>query len=145
MSAARRRELLGAAGISGFAAVAVAGFARPADPAVPARPSPDAELIALCVRFDDLERRIRATYGSLGNTLDDEDAEDLLREPLQQAQKPLFERIMNLRATTIEGHRARAAMLRLWHDQLEGKGRSGGYWADRMAWALVRDVLGETP
>ena len=144
MSASRRRELLSAVGFSSLAAVAVAGLARPDQPAISAQPSPDAELITLCGRFDDLEQRIHATYGSLGNTLDDEDAEDLLREPLQQAQKPLFERIVNLRATTIEGHRARAAMFRLWHDQLERKGRPDGYWADRMAWALVRDVLGET-
>ena len=102
---------------------------------------PDAELIALCSRFNSLERQIIASYGMLGDKLEDE--EDALREPLQEAQKPLLEQIMGLRATTIEGHRARAAMFRLWYDPLEGEGRPDGNWAGRLAWALVRDVLGE--
>ena len=139
MSASRRRELLGAVGLGGLAAVAAAGLARPDQPAIPAQASPDAELITLCGCFNDLERQIIATFGSLG----DEDAEDVLREPLQEAQQPLFARIMDLRATTIAGHQARADMLRLWHDQVEADGRPDGYWAGRMTWALVRDVLGE--
>ena len=142
MSVARRRDLLGAAAFSGFAAVAVAGFAWPDQPAILAQPAPDAELIALCDRFNELEREIIATYGMLDD--EHEDEEDALRAPMEQAQKPLFEKIMGLRATTIEGHRARAAMFRLWYSQLEGEGRSEGFWAGRMAWALVRDVLDET-
>ena len=140
MSSSKRRELLGAVGFSGLAAVAAAGFARPDQSAIPAQASPDAELIALCARFDELERQINATFG----TMEDEHAEDVLRVPMQEAQELLFERIMSLRATTIEGHRARAAMYRLWYDPLEGEGRPERNWAGRLAWALVRDVLGET-
>lgn len=90
-----RRALLG-----GSAALAVA-------PAVAAPAHPDAELIALCHQFDELERAYQKIYDDPDAT-EDEDEADRLARPITSARAALLPRIIALRATTVEGLMTRA-------------------------------------
>ena len=136
-----RREAFTALGVTALAGVAAVGFAWPEGIVRPgdAKTSPDVALVALCAQFDDLERQMDATF-DLGLSEDDADS---LREPLQEAQAPLFEQILAIRATTLEGHQARARTFHLWDKELANEGAEGAGWSERMSWALVRDLVGE--
>ncbi|MDQ2801892.1 MAG: hypothetical protein M3Y41_04080 [Pseudomonadota bacterium] len=70
---------------------------------------PDAELVALCARFDALERQINALFGRPA-AIEDEDVHDAI-EPIWKAQLKLTEMICSLRATSLAGHRARASSI----------------------------------
>lgn len=138
-----RRALLSAAGFSGLAAVAAVGWIRPDTPAAaaPVQPevSPDDRLIALCTRFDDLERQIIRSHDEDG---EDEDAE-AFRRKLSDRQEPLLRQIVTLRATTLEGSQARARSLHLWDTEIAHQGRyEDSNWNDALVWALVRDLIG---
>lgn len=90
-----RRALLG-----GSAALVIA-------PAVAASLHPDAELIALCHQFDELERAYQKIYDDPDAT-EDEDEVDRLARPIAVDRAALLPRIIALHATTIEGLMTRA-------------------------------------
>ena len=138
-----RRALLSAAGFTGLAAVAAVGWVRPDAPAAaaPVQPaiSPDGELIALCARFDALERQIIRSHDEDG---EDNDAE-AFRRKLSERQHPLLREIVALRATTLEGSQARARSLHLWDTEIADQGRyEDANWNDALVWALIRDLTG---
>ena len=141
-----RRDLLSAAGFTGLAAVAAAGFARP-DTLAHAAPAsagqsaagPDAELISLIAFFNELEHQVVRSHREDGES----DEAEAFRTKLQDRQRALLRQIVTRRSTTLEGAKARARMLHLWHAELEDEGsHDGDYWDDRMVWALVRDLVG---
>ena len=137
-----RRALLSTVGFTGLAAVAAVGWVRPDTPAAaaPAQPavSPDARLIALCTRFDDLEHQLNRSFQEDSKS----EATEVFQDKLRERQRPLLQQIIELRATTLEGAQARAKMLHLWSPTMARNGKQGGYWDDMMVWALVRDLAG---
>ena len=140
-----RRDLLSAAGFTGLTAVAVAGFARgetlmptTADKTLQSDASPDAELISLCAYFDELERQTTISFVEKGDGPEGEQ----YRDDLQGRQQALLHQIIQIRGTTMEGAQARARMLHLWYEGLQGNAEAGNYWNEKMIWALVRDLVG---
>ena len=142
-AASRRRDFLTAAGFTALAGVAAASIALPDQVTASAitTSSGDAELIALCGRFNELERLCEATYD--GVSIEAEEAAEAHREPWKVEQEDLLDRIIPLQATTLDGFRARARMWALWDGELKKDGEQSSYWEDRMAWALVRDLIAE--
>jgi len=106
----------------------------------------DAELIGLCAECDALQARMDALYAPRADHLSDaqqvalEKARDLVERPLADAQDPLLERICELRASTPQGHAARARTLLGWDKDPP--------WTDDVCWnsqltgAIVRDLVG---
>lgn len=125
--------------LNGRAAPSVVGRVAPAA-------HPDAELFALCAAHDDLERRYRASFDpSSPAYVEDDDARDLVNDPIHDAQKPLGERICAMRATTTEGARARVRSILLADAELdpaEDALWSGHSMDRRMTAAVFRDLLG---
>ena len=140
-TAPSRRDLMSAAGFTALAGIAGVAVANPD------APEPDAELIALCDRFIDLELQIETSFErqDVRITYEEEKAIAAVeRDPLVDQQKPIFEAMMQLRATTLEGLRARARALVIY-DREGWKGReiSHGPFPGGMNFALVRDLVGE--
>ncbi len=101
----------------------------------------DAELIALCGEFDDLRRQIDALFEGPGRIANEEER-DVAAAPLEAAQDALVERICAMRASTIEGYRARLVSAALYDPSifhLSGE----GFPAHRMVGAVIRDLIGE--
>lgn len=105
-------------------------------------PHPDAELIRLCAEFDALQRAwldvLHANPGAECGSLEEaviEAAEDLARD----AQAPLLDRILSLRAATLEGAHAIARSLALWDAELlkDGTGDTGQLLTTALARSLV--------
>ena len=67
---------------------------------------------------------------------------DVAIAPFQEAQEPLLERIIALRATTLDGFKARARTLALWNQDAMRQIGPGHYLEDRMLAALLRDMTG---
>lgn len=135
---ATRRKFLGAAAVmaaSGAVAQAVPGA------------HPDAELIALCAAFMGLERRHQASFDpSSPAYVEDDDERDRVNDPICDAQEPLVERICAMRATTLEGARARVRSILLWDadaDPAKDPLCFGHSMNHRMTAAVFRDLLAE--
>jgi hypothetical protein len=107
----RRKFLVHLAG--GAAAVAVVAGVSTVVQAAPVTPADcinaDAELIALCAKFDVLQRQSLAVF----ETTDDDDEQDAALAPLWDGQNDLVDRITELRATTTAGFIALANTLAL--------------------------------
>ncbi len=134
MSGSTRRGLLGGAAVLAVAPVA---------PAMSAHPHPDRELIAVCAEFDAIERHINSHYAGGSRNIEDDEERDVAIAPFQEAQEPLLERIIALRATTPDGFKARARTLALWNQDAMRQIGPGHYLEDRMLAALLRDLVGE--
>jgi hypothetical protein len=99
----------------------------------------DADLLEACAAFDELERRYLATdFGAdsataYGKAVIEEQGRCF------DAQEPLASRMVEHRAMTMEGHRARARSLALWDAELlkDGTGDIG----ECLTAAIVRDLL----
>ncbi|NPD68913.1 hypothetical protein HN018_02920 [Lichenicola cladoniae] len=142
MSRTTRREVLGAGAFTAMFGIAAAAIAKPdvqVSAAVPLQP--DGELIALCSRFDDLERKMEATYYLGPYSEAKELAAEAQQASLHAEQDELLEQITPIRATTLAGFQARARTLVFWNKEIERKGENGD-WSNRMVWALVRDLNG---
>ena len=109
--------------------------------------NPDAELIRLCAECDALQAQIdaiwadRKTHLPVPEQIAIEHARGDAQQPLLDAQDPLLERICAMRASTPQGHAARARTLLAWdkdpcwtHD---------GCWNSQLIGAIVRDLVGE--
>jgi hypothetical protein len=115
-----------------------------ADAATPGD-SPDAELIALCARFDALEREKLAWHAAHDDPSDDE--MDAAIDPLNEQQKELIDPILDARAVTPAGFIARAKSILLWAPDFTPEDAHEG-WHTQMAGALIRDLIateGRTP
>lgn len=129
----RRRTL------TGLAAGAASGLAAPM--AAKASPGADAELIALCARFDAVERHMMAAYAVTGLTFDEEKERLEGLKPLHAEQEALLDRITDsdMVAKTPDGIKARCRMIMLYGPTcLE----SPGGWDDMMIASLLDDMKG---
>ena len=119
----------------------VAAVTLPIDAGAATRPAhPDAELLALCRTFDDLQRQSLATDFDCDSGSPADLAAEAERDWLEAAQDPLVERIADLRATTLPGLIARAQSLAAWDRDLfrdNGPCDPGSLFTH----ALVRDLL----
>ena len=128
--ATTRRVLMGNAGIAALASIAAAAIA------VPDATQPDTPLLALCNQFMALQAGVDRI-----NADDEHDHEEEL-ERLCAAQSPILDEMEDLRAVSLEEHRARAQVLMKWYgvkDNEEGHSQLEWY---RVA-PLFRDLLGE--
>ncbi len=113
---------------------------------VPLPVSRDAELIRLCAECDALQRRIDALYLPqldhlpTSEILAAEGTRTRAVKPIADRQDPLLERICDLRATTPQGHAARARTLVGW-DQAP-IWEEDGCWNSQLIGAIVRDLVG---
>ena len=104
-------------------------------------PSPDAELLAVCDEFDGWERRFLATdFEVAGDDTPEGQAAESEQRRCADAQYPLVDRMCELQATTLEGHRARARSLALWDAELFKAGE--GDMGRCLTAAIVRDLIG---
>ena len=95
--------------------------------------NPDAELIATCAKASDLERQV--FFSGIWRDVEVDD-------PRLIEQRPLLERAVVLRATTLPGLRAKAAILALWDsDLLAPLDVEEEYWNTRMFRSLFCDLL----
>ncbi len=129
MSTPTRRGLLGGAAVLAVAPVAPTMSAHP-----------DCELIAVCAEFDAIERHINSHYAGGSRNIEDDEERDVAIAPFQEAQEPLLERIIALRATTLDGFMARARTLALWDLDAMRQIGPGNYLEYRMLAALLRDM-----
>ncbi len=100
----------------------------------------DAELLAACGQFDALQHRVAALFDG-PDWIEDEAERDIALLPIEAAQDALLDRVCFLRATTPEGHRARAATVALFDPGILGK-VNDGHPVERMMAALLRDLVG---
>ncbi len=148
-SASTRRRVLGGAilaALTGGAFGAAIVFPNPGE-AVPAATSPDAELIRLCAECDALQAKADALWTgnrtqvmTVAQSQAFEAAREVDQQPFLDAQDPLLECIVALRATTRQGQVARVQTLLGWdkdpiwtHD---------GCWNSQLIGAIVRDLVG---
>lgn len=101
----------------------------------------DAELLSACAEFCRLLRTAHDAQGRLkGRKLENAIAE------LSDRQEVYFHRIIELRATTPEGHRARAQALHDYLDPSDLKiSPDNGSWDRLLTAALLRDLLSAGP
>ncbi len=146
--APRRRFLLEAGATIALSLGATAAVLAP-DPtwATPAAAEPDAELLAACAEFDRLDRSHGAIVNAAKTSAEEEEA-DRLVSAMEERWQAALDAVCSLRATTVAGHRARAASLALFvggSKRMEADAEAGGYWDERLCAALVRDLVGEVP
>ena len=131
----RRALLAGSGGVLlAGAALGVAGAGAGADGA-----SPDAELIALCARFDVLQDKIYSYAYEGPDYIHDDDERTLAGEPLFAEQEDLLEEIFEIKAQTFAGFLARAKTYR-YYDADRFERDHQGYWDQMMVFALIRDM-----
>jgi hypothetical protein len=120
-----------------FGLLAAGAFGR----AAPAVANPDAEIIRLCAAFSALEVRVKAAfYGP--DAIRNDDDRDAVLDPIREEQEDLLLRITALRATTLRGIVARAAMYVFWDEGFPEDWEGTGTWDQMMLLALVRDASG---
>ena len=106
--------------------------------------SADAELIALCHQFGELERAYQKIYDDPDAT-EDEDEADRLARPIAAARGALLPRIIALHATTIEGLMTRARTVYLEDVQIGREAfealNDSPYMNELLMAALHRDLM----
>lgn len=131
--AASRRRLLGATALLGAGACTVGAAA-----------DPDVGLLTVAAAFCVLERRMRELIEGPNSVLDD-NARELLLEPLRDQQASYVDLLCRQHARSLAGHRARAAAFALWDDgELNDLANANGFPADRLLAAMVRDLTRTT-
>ena len=122
-----------------FGAATALALARPT---WAADPSPDAELLAFSAAFDALEHRCNALYEGPTRIIND-DERDIALAPIRDEQERLLTPLMDLRAQTLAGARARLQTLLLWDKDLapeDDAAAEGDYVNHRLLAALLRDL-----
>ncbi len=142
------RRQIGASTLAALCGAAFAGAVVLPDPgeAFPPPASPDAELIRFCAECDALQGQVdalwadRMTHLSNAEQIAIEHVRDAKQQPFLEQMDPLLERICEMRATTPQGHAARARTLLQWdknpiwtHDEC---------WNSQLIGAIVRDLVG---
>jgi hypothetical protein len=142
------RRQLGGASLAALCGAAFGAAVVLPDPgeAFPAPANRDAELIRLCAECDALQSQVDALWADRMTHLPNaeqialEHARDAKQQPLLEQMDPLLERICEMRATTPQGHAARARTLLQWdknpiwtHDEC---------WNSQLLGAIVRDLVG---
>ena len=126
----RRAALLGAGAV-----LALPGVAAPAG----ASPGTDADLIAACAEFNVLERQFLALFDGPGRIEDDDEREEPVAR-IHEAQKPILDRIVRLRATTMNGFLARIRTIMLEDLDLNpNKMAASQFMNEQLLGAFLRD------
>lgn len=124
----RRRTLAGFA--AGTAAALVVPMAAMAG-------TPDAELIAMCARFTDLEKTKKAIYSTGPDSIEADRQKESMISPLQEEQEAILDRIVDMKAITVEGLKARLRMIMVYEPQCIDMPQG---WDDYMVAALLTDM-----
>jgi len=122
-----------------LASLAAGTAAALAAPIVANAGNTDAELIALCARFDANERRYLSFYSGGANEITDDDERDAVAGPIQDQQRDLAEQITAHRITTLAGFVAVARSLGLWDSQI-GEPDEHSCVNEQLIAMLVRDA-----
>ncbi len=101
--------------------------------------SPDAELIAACAEFTELDRQWHALHNAYD---EDEDIPSNVLAPLGQRMTVVLDRICALRAVTPEGVRARGATYVAYAPEVIEEIDRSGCNDERLLAALMRDLVG---
>jgi hypothetical protein len=132
-----RRRLAGGAAFLGLAGLAASSIIADA-------PHPDAELIALCHQFDELERAYQKIYDDPDATEDEEEAARLA-QPIVARRAVLLPQVIALRATTFEGLMTRARTVYLEDVQIGREAvevlEGSPYMNELLMAALHRDLM----
>lgn len=104
----------------------------------PITTGPDAELLAALAEFIAVEERRAPLYDREPG----DETKERAMAALDDRQQPLFDRLLELRAMTPEGIRARAETLARYEPGIVARGLEGGDWVECMVAAIVRDLLG---
>jgi hypothetical protein len=101
---------------------------------------PDAELMAACAAFDAAEREYLNFFHGPDYIEDDDEREEAM-EPCNEERSRLVELICSLRATTLEGHLARARVVMLEDLELDpAEDAQSEYHNISLLGALIRDL-----
>ena len=137
----RRRLIAGSSALLASAAIATSSHGETRFPAVT---GDDAEILRLFAEWLPLQRRYRV-LGDHTADMRDIPAEIVHEEShLATAQLNLTEEIADLRATTLEGLRAKATVLLSYCGYRTDS--EGPYWENHdelMGWSIARDLLGD--
>ena len=101
--------------------------------------SPDAELIAACAEFSRLDREFGQTDFGADPFSSEADHAEAEQDRICRLMDEVSDRIVAFRATTSEGHQARARCLLSWAPELADE---RGCMAWRMRAAVLRDLAG---
>jgi hypothetical protein len=139
-----RRALFGAgAALLAGGALSDPAFVKP----LPWRNGPrppdgaDAELIRLCPEFDGLERQVKSYFPGGANYIRDDNERDVFIDQLWEQQKRLLDPLIEARATTLDGFRARAATLALFAQDMAEPDPDDDV-PGQIVLALLRDLTG---
>jgi hypothetical protein len=101
----------------------------------------DAALLAVCSDWGVLHRRITRLFEGVASLADEEERSCAYAALLDDAHGLLI-RIATARASTLDGHRARAAAFLAWDEgDLIGRARRAGIAEDRVLAALLLDLV----
>lgn len=142
----RRRALMTGAGVS-LAAVACLAAAKTAEaaPSAAIGLNPDAELIAACDRFADLERNGRHILDQAPNTHEGDAAAQAALDPIREEQAAILDRACEIEAQTWDGMKARLRMAFAYQPKCV---ECPSDWDDSIAGAILEDLnrmLGAAP
>ena len=131
-----RRDFLAftAGAVAARTVLPVVAHAAPADPA--------AELVRLADAIDENDRRSSSLDKERDRTSDRAERARLqaMQEPLTEASWDLRAALAEIPATTMEGFRAKARVVRLY--DYEGDGFASPYSQEAVAYSLANDLLG---
>ncbi len=104
---------------------------------------PDAALLAACGDYGLLHRRISRLFTGTASLADEEERSRAHAALLDEAQA-LLTRTATARASTLDGHRARAAAFLAWDEgDVIGRARREGIAEDLMLAALLTDLVAD--
>jgi len=97
----------------------------------------DAKLIGLCARFTDLEKKKRAIYATGPDTLEADRRKEAVIAPLHEEQEAILDRIVDIKAVTVEGLKARLRMIMVYEPSCIDAPQG---WDDDMVGAQLTDM-----
>ncbi len=151
MARTTRRDLLGAGGFTALAGIAAVAIAKPDAqtvevlPTAPGHGGDDAKLVALCSQFMALQAQLvamgAATVPVRTDGPEHGPGRDGVIDGLTDRQADILDKMHDLTATTLAGHRARAMAFDKWCS----RGEHGDFdivvsWGD--IGPLIRDLVG---
>ena len=106
-------------------------------------PHPDRELLVAIAEFEALEREFLGLFEDEAPTyIKDEQERTRLAASIFEAQKPWLEVVCSLRATTLDGMRARMGCCLLENQELDPEaGLQSQYINERLMAVLLRDLM----
>lgn len=107
---------------------------------------PDAPLLAACRGYVGLQQRKERLSADDTARTADHARRSRFMEALTRRATAILARVAELRATSLDGHRARAAAFLAWDDgDLMGRADELGFTEDRLLAALILDLTSDGP